>query len=200
MNKELVIEPKKPYLFEDKEYKTIDLSGLEELTMQDAIEAQKNVVGAGEDTVVIYAPEASQAFIDEMAAMAAKQPVEFFNGMDIRLSGKVRTAVQSVFSADGNSKDKGYVVKFDKPYTYGGETVSVMDLSGVEELTSKDVSAAENEVLKTGVYSANMKNFFVYSCALAARATGKPIEFFTGMPLKDAAKVRSTVNAASFFE
>ena len=77
---------------------------------------------------------------------------------------------------------------------------NVMDLSGVEELTSKDVSAAENEVLKTGVYSANMKNFFVYSCALAARATGKPIEFFTKMPLKDAAKVRSTVNAASFFE
>lgn len=29
MNKELVIEPKKPYLFEDEEYKTIDLSGLE---------------------------------------------------------------------------------------------------------------------------------------------------------------------------
>ena len=199
MNKELVIELKKPYLFEDEEYKTIDLSGLEELTMQDAIEAQKNVVGAGEDTVVIYAPEASQAFIDEIAALAAKQPVEFFNGMNIGLSGKVRTAVQSVFSADGD-KDKNRTVEFDKPYTYGGETVSVMDLSGVEELTSKDVSAAENEVLKTGVYSANMKNFFVYSCALAARATGKPIEFFTKMPLKDAAKVRSTVNAASFFE
>ena len=171
----------------------------EELTMQDAIEAQKNVVGAGEDTVVIYAPEASQAFIDEIAALAAKQPVEFFNGMSIGLSGKVRTAVQSVFSADGD-KSKNRTVEFDKPYTYGGETVSVMDLSGVEELTSKDVSAAENEVLKTGVYSANMKNFFVYSCALAARATGKPIEFFTKMPLKDAAKVRSTVNAASFFE
>ena len=199
MNKELVIEPKKPYLFEDEEYKTIDLSGLEELTMQDAIEAQKNVVGAGEDTVVIYAPEASQAFIDEMAALATKQPVEFFNGMGIGLSGKVRTAVQSVFSADGD-KAKNHTVEFDKPYTYGGETVSVMDLSGVEELTSKDVSAAENEVLKTGVYSTNMKNFFVYSCALAARATGKPIEFFTKMPLKDAAKVRSTVNAASFFE
>lgn len=77
MNKELVIEPKKPYLFEDEEYKTIDLSGLEKLTMQDAIEAQKNVVGAGEDTVVIYAPEASQAFIDEIAALAAKQPWNF---------------------------------------------------------------------------------------------------------------------------
>lgn len=199
MNKKLVIEPKKPYVFEDEEYETIDLSGLEKLTMQDAIEAQKNVVGTGEDSVILYAPEASQAFIDEMAAAATKKPVEFFNGMSIGLSDKVRTAVQSVFSADGE-KAKDRIVKLDKPYTYGGETVSAIDLSGVEELTSKDVSGAENEVLKTGIYSANMKNFFVYSCALAARATGKPIEFFENMPLTDAVKVRSTVNSASFFE
>lgn len=123
--------------------------------------------------------------------------------MPIGLSDKVRTAVQGVFSADGNkAKDraKDRVVTLDKPYTYDGKAVSVIDLSGVEELTSKDVSAAENEVLKTGIYSANMKNFFVYSCALASRATGNPIEFFTKMPLVDAVKVRSTVNSASFFE
>ena len=147
MSKNLVIELKKPYLFEDEEYAAIDLSGMENLTMQDAIEAQKNVVGTGEDSVILYAPEASQAFIDEIAAMAAKQPVEFFNGMPIGLSDKVRTAVQGVFSADDN-KAKDRVVTLDKPYTYDGKAVSVIDLSGVEELTSKDVSAAENEVLK----------------------------------------------------
>lgn len=155
MSKNLVIGLKKPYLFEDEEYAAIDLSGMENLTMQDAIEAQKNVVGTGEDSVILYAPEASQAFIDEIAAMAAKQPVEFFNGMPIGLSDKVRTAVQGVFSADGN-KAKDRVVTLDKPYTYDGKAVSVIDLSGVEELTSKDVSAAENEVLKTGIYSANI--------------------------------------------
>ena len=138
MSKNLVIELKKPYLFEGEEYANIDLSGMENLTMQDAIEAQKNVVGTGEDSVILYAPEASQAFIDEIAAMAAKQPVEFFNGMPIGLSDKVRTAVQGVFSADGN-KAKDRVVTLDKPYTYDGKAVSVIDLSGVEELTSKDV-------------------------------------------------------------
>ena len=86
------------------------------------------------------------------------------------------------------------------PYSFKGESVSDIDLSGVEELTSIDVSKAENEVLKTGVYSVNMKNFFAYSCALAARASGKPMEFFTGLPLHEAVKVRGTVNAASFFE
>ena len=130
MSKNLVIELKKPYLFEGEEYANIDLSGMENLTMQDAIEAQKNVVGTGEDSVILYAPEASQAFIDEIAAMAAKQPVEFFNGMPIGLSDKVRTAVQGVFSADGN-KAKDRVVTLDKPYTYDGKAVSVIDLSGV---------------------------------------------------------------------
>ena len=95
---------------------------------------------------------------------------------------------------------KNLVIELKKPYLFEGEEYANIDLSGVEELTSKDVSAAENEVLKTGIYSANMKNFFAYSCALASRATGNPIEFFTKMPLVDAVKVRGTVNSASFFE
>ena len=142
--------------------------------------------------------EISQAFIDAVAARASGKPVEFFNGMPIALCAKVRTMVQTAFVADDEAK--GGVVTLDKPYSYGGETVSKIDLSGVEELTSIDISKAENEVLKTGIYSVDMKNFFAYSCARAARATGKPMNFFTGLPLHEAVKVRSAVNAASFFE
>lgn len=195
---ENMIELKKPYVFDDEEYKSIDLSGLENLTMQDAIDAQKEVVGNGEDQVILYAPEASQAFLDEVAARASGKPVEFFNAMPIAMCSKVRTAVQEAFAVKDQAKDG--VVVLDKPYSFKGETVSEIDLSGVEELTSIDVSKAENEVLKTGVYSVNMKNFFAYSCALATRASGKPMEFFTGLPLHEAVKVRGTVNAASFFE
>ena len=74
MSKNLVIGLKKPYLFEDEEYAAIDLSGMENLTMQDAIEAQKNVVGTGEDSVILYAPEASQAFIDESPRWQQSSP------------------------------------------------------------------------------------------------------------------------------
>ena len=146
----------------------------------------------------MYAPEASQAFLDEVAARASGKPVEFFNAMPIAMCSKVRTAVQEAFAVKDQAKDG--VVVLDKPYSFKGETVSEIDLSGVEELTSIDVSKAENEVLKTGIYSVNMKSFFAYSCALAARASGKPMEFFTGLPLHEAVKVRGTVNAASFFE
>ena len=174
---ENMIELKKPYVFDDEEYKSIDLSGLENLTMQDAIDAQKEVVGNGEDQVILYAPEASQAFLDEVAARASGKPVEFFNAMPIAMCSKVRTAVQEAFAVKDQAKDG--VVVLDKPYSFKGESVSEIDLSGVEELTSIDVSN---------------------SCALAARASGKPMEFFTGLPLHEAVKVRGTVNAASFFE
>jgi len=174
----------------------IGINGIQD--MQDAIDAQKEVIGNGEDQVILYAPEASQAFLDEVAARASGKPVEFFNAMPIAMCSKVRTAVQEAFAVKDQAKDG--VVVLDKPYSFKGETVSEIDLSGVEELTSIDVSKAENEVLKTGIYSVNMKNFFAYSCALAARASGKPMEFFTGLPLHEAVKVRGTVNAASFFE
>ena len=75
-----------------------------------------------------------------------------------------------------------------------------MDGVGSTEINRIPSAISENEVLKTGIYSVNMKNFFAYSCALAARASGKPMEFFTGLPLHEAVKVRGTVNAASFFE
>lgn len=195
---ENIIELKKPYVFDDEELNSIDLTGLENLTMQDAIEAQKAVIGAGEDKIILYAPEASQAFIDEVAARATGRPVEFFNGMPIGLSSRVRSAVQTAFAAKEAARN-GLVI-LDSEYTYDGKTVKEIDLSGVEELTSVDISKAENEVLKTGVYSADMKNFFAYSCALAARATGKPVEFFTKLPLCEGVKIRAAVSAASFFE
>lgn len=106
---ENMIELKKPYVFDDEEYKSIDLSGLENLTMQDAIDAQKEVVGNGEDQVILYAPEASQAFLDEVAARASGKPVEFFNAMPIAMCSKVRTAVQEAFAVKDQAKD-GVVV------------------------------------------------------------------------------------------
>jgi hypothetical protein len=92
---ENMIELKKPYVFDDEEYKSIDLSGLENLTMQDAIDAQKEVVGNGEDQVILYAPEASQAFLDEVAARASGKPMEFFTGLPLHEAVKVRGTVNA---------------------------------------------------------------------------------------------------------
>ena len=42
-----VVTFKRPYLFERKEYAEVDLSGLDELTVKDAIEVQRQLFGRG---------------------------------------------------------------------------------------------------------------------------------------------------------
>ena len=43
-----VVTFKRPYLFERKEYAEVDLSGLDELTVKDAIEVQRQLFGQQE--------------------------------------------------------------------------------------------------------------------------------------------------------
>lgn len=42
--KKIVVEFKKPYKFEGKEYTELDLSGLEKLTVQDVIDVQRELI------------------------------------------------------------------------------------------------------------------------------------------------------------
>lgn len=45
---EIVVKMEKPYLFEGKEYSEIDLNGLHNLTIKDAIETQRQLFGEQE--------------------------------------------------------------------------------------------------------------------------------------------------------
>ena len=49
---ENIVELAKPYVFEGKEYGEIDLTGLEKLTVQDAIDVQRQLFGEGEAVMV----------------------------------------------------------------------------------------------------------------------------------------------------
>ena len=49
---ENIVELARPYGFEGKEYGEIDLTGLEKLTVQDAIDVQRQLFGEGEAVMV----------------------------------------------------------------------------------------------------------------------------------------------------
>lgn len=87
-----VIQLKRPYLFEGKEYTEIDLSGLEDMTSVDMIAVEKqydrNNGGIGSVT-----PEMKTEYAMIMAARATKMPVEFFNGLPAREGRKVKSKV-----------------------------------------------------------------------------------------------------------
>lgn len=68
---------KKPFKFEGKEYKEIDLD-LSGLTGADIIEVHKQYSDAGNVTIV---PATDWGFCTRVAAKAIKQPYEFFERM-----------------------------------------------------------------------------------------------------------------------
>ena len=89
-----LIELARPYKFDDKEYTEIDLSGLDDLTIKDAVLIIKKLYNEGEMAVMIT-PETATAYTDALAAAATKLPIEFFQLLPIGASKKVRQTVQA---------------------------------------------------------------------------------------------------------
>ena len=127
----------KPYKFDDEEYSEIDLSGLDKLTIEDAVLTVKKLTGDGELAAMVM-PETSTAYTDELAAKATDLPIEFFKLLPIGASKKVRQMVQGAITVPAQkdeSDTRPHILHLHKPYLYKGETHTEVDLSGVGSLT-----------------------------------------------------------------
>jgi len=195
--REHIIELKKPYTFERKEYAEIDLSGLEKLTIQDAIEIQMRLFEAQEEASIVLC-DTTTSFARQIAAKASGLPVEFFEFMPIGLMKQVAAMVRNHITIDQRAEN--HVMRLKKPYTFKGEVFEEIDLSGVAELNSLNESAAENRLAREGFAVTNNATNYLYACCIASMATGKPEKFFTGLPLAELMKLRVEVNDADFFE
>ncbi len=90
----MVIHLSQKYLFEDKEYEEIDLSGLEDMTANDMIAANKVLEKSGSFS---FLPEMSLEYACIISARAAKMPVNFFKSLHPRDAIKVKNKVTSFF-------------------------------------------------------------------------------------------------------
>ena len=86
-----------------------------------------------------------------------------------------------------------YLVKFSKPYTFEDKEYTEIDLSGCDELTGNDAAKAEKIMLAKGDTNMFPEMSSTYAFIIASLGTGKPVEFFTGLPLKDSTKVKNRV-------
>ncbi len=91
-----LIKFEKPFTWEDKVYKEIDLSGLEDLTGQDMILVSRTIKKSGGNTDSAI-PEASAEYAFLFAARATKMPVEFFQALPAKIALKVRVTVMNFF-------------------------------------------------------------------------------------------------------
>ena len=90
-------------------------------------------------------------------------------------------------------KDPPTLVRFSKPYTFEGQTYTEVDLAGMENLTTRDMTDAEKHLAKNSQVSPIPEMTMEYACYIAMRSTEFPIEFFRGLPVKDAIKLKNRV-------
>lgn len=191
-----VVKLNRPYVFEGKEYHEIDLSGLDKLTIQDAIDTQRQLFGEQEVAAAVLC-ETTTAFARTIAAKATEQPIEFFKLMPRGVSRRVAAAVRGYLNVDSTTEN--HVMRLVKPCTYKGKTYQDIDLNGIADLNSLNESEAENRMAREGFVVTENATNYLYACVIASMATGIPEEFFTSLPLYELLKLKNAVNDADFF-
>lgn len=192
-----VIRLKKPYSFEGVKYQEIDLSGLDKLTIQDAIDVQRKLFGERETASVVLC-ETTTAFAREIAAKATGMPIEFFKLAPRGLSKRIAATIQGHISVDRGMENQ--VMKLKVPYQFKGMTYEEINLSGVADLNSLHESEVENQLAREGFIITDNGTNYLYACCIASMATGQPEDFFTCLPLAELVTLRTAVNDTSFFE
>lgn len=193
-----VVTFSKPYKFEGREYKEIDLGGLESLTVNDAIKVQQRLFGQQEIASTLIC-ETTTAFAVEIAAAASGMPIEFFRMMPRGTGKEVKLAVQGYIGRAKN-KGSGAVLTFEQPYIWRDTEYTEVDLSAISDMTIMHETAAENEMAREGVIITENSFNYLYACIIAGMATGLKKEFFTGLPLRELLKLKEAVNSTDFFE
>lgn len=85
------------------------------------------------------------------------------------------------------------VVTFKNPYEFEGVSYTEIDLKGLETLTGEDLTEADKIFGSTGQFAMVNETNFSYILIVAAKASGKPQEFFNRLPARDALKVKNKV-------
>lgn len=84
-------------------------------------------------------------------------------------------------------------VKFSKPYQFEDDTYTGIDMSGMEDLTAKDLGEIEKKFYRANIPSFNPENTVTYAKLVVQKVTGMPIEFFDQLPVKEMMKIKSRV-------
>lgn len=83
---------------------------------------------------------------------------------------------------------------FKKPYTFEGKEYAEVDLSGMENLTAKDLADADKMFISSNQIAVMNESSLGYACIIAHKVTKLPVEFFENLPAKEAIKLRNTVS------
>ena len=92
--KSITVVFSKPYKFEGKEYTELDLSGLEDITAENMIAADKYLVA---NSVMAVQPEANMLYTLFIASSVTGLPIEFFRALSPKDAIKIKNRVTVFF-------------------------------------------------------------------------------------------------------
>lgn len=124
---------------------------------------------------------------------------EDFNGAEVQ-NEEIPVAQVSdeeankLLPADLVEEEENYLlITFGKPYDFEGEIYKEIDLSGLENIKGRQLTAIEKAFGKAGVVSTMPETTSTYAKIAASAATGLPAEFFEDLPGKEIRKIKTAV-------
>lgn len=96
---------------------------------------------------------------------------------------------------EAEDQEESLILKFRRPYQFEGQEYTELDLSGLEDVTAGTLENIGKILAKKspGLNPATIEMEMGYCELLAARVTGKPLEFFQRIPGRDAIALKSKI-------
>lgn len=94
-----------------------------------------------------------------------------------------------------DTEPEDLVLRFAKPYKFGGIEYTEVDLSGLEDVTAGTLESVGKIVAKKnpGMNPALQEMSLTFCIYLAQRVAKLPLEFFTGLPSKEGIKLKAMI-------
>ena len=94
-----------------------------------------------------------------------------------------------------DTEQEDLVLRFAKPYKFGGMEYTEVDLSGLEDTTAGDLARCAKITTRKhkGLNTATLEMTTEYSITMAHIVTKLPLEFFERMPSKSAIELKGIV-------
>ena len=106
-------------------------------------------------------------------------------------------AVEAQAGTEGgeDTEPEDLVLRFGKPYKFGGQEYTEVDLSGLEDVTAGVLESVGKITAKKnpGMNPALQEMSLTFCTYLAQRVAKLPLEFFTGLQAKEAIKLKAMV-------
>ena len=108
---------------------------------------------------------------------------------------EIKTEGQAQQEPEVEQAGRAHIVTLNKPYTFEGKEYAEIDLGGLDGMTIQDAIDTQTDLFGQQEVASSLlcETTSAFAMAIAAKATGLPIEFFKLMPIGAGRKVKRAV-------